>query len=446
MNKYLQFILMPLLYAAALLDQVHARGLRFGEGPGNVKELHEAMEKAFKVMQDNIKKTQDNVDLAIEQVRKEGTIYGETNKKLGEIGEEGRKLADSFKELRQQVLDVEQKMAKKIDQGDPRRMKSAAEIVAESDEYKACQKQGSTARHMDPVNIGSFHKTQIVNATGYQQPLVPPMIVPGIITPAQQRMTVRQLMPSATTTSNLIEYASEATFTSNARPQGDLSPGGIEGEIKAESAMTFTLTSTPVVTIAHWIPASRQVLSDAPMLQGHIGSRLMYGLVLEEEHEFLTGNGTAGTINGLVNQATAFTGGVTNATALDTILKAMLQVSLSFYEASGIVLNPIDWVNIMLLKDTQGRYLFTNPQDMVAARLWAKPVVPTVSMTLGKFLVGAFDLAAQIWDREDATIRISENVNDHFIRNMVAILCEERTALAVYRPTALIYGNVSNAG
>jgi len=67
-------------------------------------------------------------------------------------------------------------------------------------------------------------------------------------------------------------------------------------------------------------------------------------------------------------------------------------------------------------------------------------------MTQGKFLVGAFNLAAQIWDREDATIRISENVNDHFIRNLVAILCEERLALTVYRAAALVYGNTSHAG
>jgi HK97 family phage major capsid protein len=55
-------------------------------------------------------------------------------------------------------------------------------------------------------------------------------------------------------------------------------------------------------------------------------------------------------------------------------------------------------------------------------------------------------MAAQIWDREDATVRISENVNDHFIRNMVAILAEERLALAVYRSAALVYGNMSYAG
>jgi len=147
-----------------------------------------------------------------------------------------------------------------------------------------------------------------------------------------------------------------------------------------------------------------------------------------------------------VNQATAFSYGVTNQTAIDTLLKSMLQVSLSNYETSGFVLHPTDWINIILLKDTTNRYLFADPQNMTDNRIWGKPVVSTASMTLGSFLTGAFSLCAQIWDREDATVRVSENVNDHFVRNLVAILAEERLALTVYRASALVTGTLSHAG
>jgi HK97 family phage major capsid protein len=441
------FFSLPLLLLAALVEGHLFRRLAAWDtpAPADVKELHVAMEKAFKAMGDNIKRVQDTADNALEEVRKEGTIHGKTNEVLTELGTKGNELAEHFKEVRERVLAVEQKLAEKrgASQDTPR---TVADIVISSDQFKAAKAQGSSAQRMDPVEIGSFHKTQIINATGQNQPLVPSQRLDGIIVPAQQRLVIRDIIPQAVTSSNLIEYASEATFTSNARPQGDVSPGGIEGELKAESAMTFTLANTPVVTLAHWIPASRQVLSDAQFLQGHISTRLMYGLKLKEEADIITGTGAAGTINGLNNQATAFRGGVTNQTALDTLLKAMLQVSLSFYETSAFVLHPTDWTNIILLKDTTGRYLFADPQNMVEARVWAKPVVPTPSMTLGKFLCGAFNLAAQIWDREDATVRISENVNDHFIRNMVAILAEERLALTVYRPAAIVYGDVSNAG
>ena len=410
-----------------------------------LKAIEAAMKVAFDAMGENIKKVQDTADKALDEVKAEGTLHGKTNEKLTELTAIGKKLGEDYKAMEDRQRDIEQKLAgrKTLDDERP---KSILDSILQSDEFKACAAMGQSARVMGPVNIGSFHKTQIVNAEGQNQPLVPSQRVAGLIVPPQQRLTIRDIIPQAATMSNLIEYASEASFTSAAAPQGGGSPGNAEGELKAEAAMTFSLANAPVITLAHWIPASRQVLSDAAMLSGHITGRLIYGLKLEEEGELLTGTGAAGTLNGLVNQATAFTGGSTNQTALDTLLKARLQVSLSNFDASAIILHPTDWTDIVLLKDTTGQYLFSNPQDMTTPRLWALPVVPTVSMNVGNFLIGAFNLAAQIWDREDATVRISENVNDHFIRNLVAILAEERLALTVYRTTALVYGAVSNAG
>jgi len=110
------------------------------------------------------------------------------------------------------------------------------------------------------------------------------------------------------------------------------------------------------------------------------------------------------------------------------------------------VLNPIDWVGILLLKDTQGRYLFSDPHGMEAPRVWGKDVVPTQAMTQGQFLAGAFALAAEIFDREDATVRVAEQHADFFVRNMVAILAEERLAIAIYRPAAFVKGSISTPG
>lgn len=416
--------------------------------PGDLKSLEAAMEKAFKTMEEGLKKTQDLASNALEESRKYGTLEAKTNDKLNELGAEGKKTSEQLVKLRDEVLELAQKISVKP-AGSGAASKAIHEIVAESPQYKAARDTNQMAAVEFPSHLlridGS--KTQIVNATlDNDQPLVQAQRTPGLIVPAEQRLYIRDLLPQAMTGSNLIEFASEATSTSNARPQGDSSPGGVEGETFAESAMTFSLSNAAVVTMGHWIPASRQVLSDASLLQGHIGARLMYGLKLKEEQDMLTADGSAGKLNGLCNQAAAYSRGVTNDTILDTLLKAMLQVSLSNYEVSGYVLHPVDWYTAMLLKDTQNRYLFSDPQSMVQPRVWAKPVVASQSMTQGKFLAGAFNLGAQIWDRETATIRMSENVASHFIQNMVAILVEERLALTVYRSAAFVYGNTSHAG
>jgi len=119
-------------------------------------------------------------------------------------------------------------------------------------------------------------------------------------------------------------------------------------------------------------------------------------------------------------------------------------VTESEFSASGIVLNPRDWHNIALLKDNEGRYIFGGPQAFTSNIMWGLPVVPTKAQAAGTFTVGGFDMASQVWDRMDATVEVSREDRDNFVKNMLTILCEERLALAHYRPTAIIKGSFSS--
>ena len=60
-------------------------------------------------------------------------------------------------------------------------------------------------------------------------------------------------------------------------------------------------------------------------------------------------------------------------------------------------------------------------------------------------IVGNFANSATIYDRMTPVVLISTEDRDNFIRNAVTILCEERIALAVRRPEALIYGDYAAA-
>jgi len=438
-------VTLALLALGAIDFPTASAGILLAEGAAvDMKTLEAAVKKAMDAMQENIHKVQDTAMKALEEIRTEGTLHAATNKKLTEVGEAGNQLAADYKSLKDRMQDVEQKMAKKPAGGDDAQGKTAGQAFTESQEYKDMLARKEFKSY--PVTI---QRKTIANATGQNQPLVPADRLAGINMPALRRMTIRDLLPQIRTSGNLVEFCRELVFTNAAAPQYDTSSPTphAEGAPKAESNITFELDSEAVITLAHWIGASRQVLSDAPMLSGYIDSRLSYGLKLEEEDELLNSTGANGELNGLVGQATAFTGGATNQTTLDTIAKAFLQVTLSEYEASALVLNPGDWVTrVQLAKDTTGRYLFSDPHSMEQPRVWGKPVVPTQAMTLGSFLTGAFDLGAAIYDREDITIRVSDQHSDFFIKNLVAILCEERLALVVYRSAALVTGSVVFAG
>lgn len=401
--------------------------------PDELKEVQETLRKGLAEVKDH---TQQAIDKALDEVKRMSTLTTETNAELVKLGQKAT-------ELQARILDAEQKADAALKRGpvEAERPRSASDIIIASPEYKAAQALGGRARGMDPVAIKSFFgKTAIVNATGTDQPLVAPDRV-AFIMPSERQLTIRNLVPMGTTESNIVEFARENVFTNNAGPQ--YSSPNRENVAKNESGITFTNDNAPVVTISHWIPASRQVLSDAGMLRSYIDNRLTYGLKLEEEDEVLNGDGTGGTLDGLVSQATAYSGAVSGDQALDTLLRAMLQVTTgSEYVADGVVLSHVDWTDLLLLKDSQGRYLFGDPTGLRQPSVWGRPVVPTNSMPTNTFLVGAFALAAQLWDREEASVRISESHDDFFVKNMVAILCEERLALTVYRPAALVTGAI----
>lgn len=374
--------------------------------------------------------------------------HAELTKILAAQAEGMKSLQEHIVATRQRVLDLEQQRAKKPGGGNDFSADDTGELaglISASDGVKAFLAGNSQVCEIK-VPSRLLLKTQIINATGQNQPLVPADRQERIVFAPQRRLTIRGLFTQIPTDSNLIEIPSESSFTSNARPQGDASPGGIEGELKAESAMTFSLSTVPVVTIAHWIPASRQILSDAPRLGAHLASRLTYGLALEEENEMLTGDGTAGTMNGLNNQATAFSAGATNQTRLDTLAKAANQLAVGSYEPSGFILHPTDWLNCQLEKDTAGRYVLGDPGAATMPSLWGLPVVPTASQTQGKFTVLDAQRAGWIADREEAIVRVAEQHSDFFVRNLVAILAENRVALVIENASAIVYGDIATAG
>jgi HK97 family phage major capsid protein len=215
--------------------------------------------------------------------------------------------------------------------------------------------------------------------------------------------------------------------------------------VKGESALDFGLSYSPVQTLAHWIPASRQVVEDAQSLAAYLNSRLLYMLKLKEENELLNGTGSGSNLSGLITNATAFDTSYTTVatdTFIDVIGHAIVQVEEnSNLEADAVIMNPLDWHMVTLIKTgTTNEYIYSDPHSAQQPRLWGKPVVVTKSMARGQFLAGNFAMAAAIWDRNAATVELSREHDDFFVRNLVALLCEERLSLTVFRSDALVVG------
>lgn len=309
----------------------------------------------------------------------------------------------------------------------------------ESEEFKNFTAK-TTPRGRIDMTFQAAITTVTTDTDGAAGDLVQTTRVPGIIAPPNRRMTVRDLLTQGRMDGGALEYVKETGFTNSAAPTA-------EAGKKPESTMKFDLVSTTAKVIAHFVKASRQILDDASQLASYIDGRLRYGLSYVEEGQLLNGDGTGQNLLGIIPQATAFAAPFDPAgteTGIDNIRLAMLQATLAEYPSSGIVMHPSDWARIELLKDTTGRYLIGNPQGVIGATLWGLPVVQTQAIAVDKFLTGAFQLGAQIFDRWQARVEVATENEDDFVKNLVTILAEERLALAVYRPEAFVYGDFGN--
>lgn len=265
--------------------------------------------------------------------------------------------------------------------------------------------------------------------------LVPADRIPGIVTPAQRVLTVRDLIAPGKTKAGSVEFVQETGFTNNAAPVAETTQ-------KPYSDITFDLKTAPVRTIAHLFKISKQMLDDVDGLISYLDLRGTTGLKLKEEQQLLFGSGTGQNILGLIPQATAFDDSLRKAgdTRVDTIRRAIQQVRRAEYTATGIVMNPDDLAELELTKDAGGNYIIVDPVEGGQGRIWRLPIVDTTAMPAGEFLVGALATAAQVFDRQQVTFEISTENDKDFETNMATARIEERLALAVYRPESLVTG------
>jgi HK97 family phage major capsid protein len=254
-----------------------------------------------------------------------------------------------------------------------------------------------------------------------------------IVAPVQRRLTVRDLIPSIPVTAGSVQYTRETSFTNLAAPQS-------EGTLKAESAMVFSLQTTPIITVAHFVKTSLQVLSDTAGLMQHISSRLLFGLALAEENQLLKGSGVGNNLQGLYTGATSYNRTTSGDSKIDALRRAITQLQDTDYQPTGIVTHPFDWEAISLKKDSTGQYIAGSPVGTNRPQLWNLPVIATSAMTAGTFLVADFPQSALVFDREQDRLDVSTEDVDNFEKNMATIRAEARLGLALLRTGGLVKG------
>lgn len=331
--------------------------------------------------------------------------------------------------------------------------KSFGDQFIESDAYKSQREKGFSGKYSSGLveletkaTLTEGDNPLLGGGTpGTGGALVPIDQRPGVQPTLFERLTVADLLASATTVSNAIHYVEETVATNAA---------GVveEGEDKPESALEFDFVQQPVKKIATFLPTTDEMMEDAPAIRGFINGRLSLFVQMEEEEQLLHGAGGSNFLGLMprVPPANEFVqSDAVDPNNADHIYAALSAARRSFLEPDGIVINPDDWEALRLLKDDNGMYIagspFSTGPGEPTERLWGKRVVVTEAMIAGAALVGAFSTAAQVFRRSGLTVEASNSHEDFFQKNLTAIRAEERLALAVYRPQSFAIADLGYA-
>jgi HK97 family phage major capsid protein len=377
-------------------------------------------------------------DEAMAEVKAKGELAATTKAEVDKLLVEQTTLKGKLNEVQARLTAAEQEIVRRPGDRSATARKSIGAQLVEDDKFKAFVSPGSggvRGKHRFTVKAAITS----VNYPATEPSIVEPQRLPGTLEALKQRLFVRDLIPIGQTGAPAIFWVKQTGFTNAARVVS-------EGTRKPESTIVYEGQMTPVTTIAHTFKASKQILDDFAQLRSDIDREMRYGLKYAEEQELLFGDGSGIHLLGIIPQAEDYNPAfnVPHHNRIDDIRLAMLQSQLARLPASGIVMHFIDWARAELTKDTNGQYIFANPLRLAGSTLWGLPVVPTeIPDFEDNFLVGAFGGGAQIYDREEMNVEIATENEDDFVKNMITGRCEERVALAVFRPEAFIYGPFS---
>jgi HK97 family phage major capsid protein len=344
----------------------------------------------------------------------------------------------------------------------PRKGETLGQAFVKSDAYQGLLKQATGGRFGDRQRIQSDPFAAKALVTGVSDTSGGALVVNDNIglqvglDAFKRPLNLLDIITKGNTDSDAIEYVRVTSTTNNAAPVAEATTAALPtqnestgplinaagGGYKPESGLALAKVSTTVKTIAHWIPATKRALADAGQVRTLIDEFLRYGLAEELEDQVMNGDGTGENFEGIATvsgtQSQAF-----DTDILTTLRKAKTKVrTVGRSRATAYAMNPADWEKIDLLQDNEARYYFGGPAREGQPTLWGLPVVESEAIVEGAPWVGAWNKAV-LWRREQANVSVTDSHADFFIRNLVAILGEERDAFGCLQPNAFVEADIT---
>jgi HK97 family phage major capsid protein len=247
--------------------------------------------------------------------------------------------------------------------------------------------------------------------------------------------------------SNAITYLVEGDV------EGDFGTVG-EGGTKPQFHVKDPTTKTDSLKkIAGLIQITDEMSEDAQFWISEINERGLYMLALAEEGQLLNGSGSGNNLDGLLNRGVQTASATDEDDNPDSLFRAMTQIQTKTgLSADGLVIHPADYQRLRLAKDANSQYYgggffqgpYGNGNLNEQQPVWGLRTVVSSAVDEGQALVGAFKAAATVYRKGGVRVESTNSHAETFASNINTTRIEERLALAVRVPKAVVEVTLSD--
>lgn len=336
---------------------------------------------------------------------------------------------DDRDEVGGQAKSLGEHFIKSVTKDDLQRVKTISGAVAAAPEFKASGDTQGTPSSLAPW-LTTYDRT-VVRA--FRRPVVSDILGSGSLGAGSNAVTY------------LVEGSVEGDFTTVAA-----------GGAKPQFHMTDpTQVTDALKKIAGFLKFTDEMVEDAAFWVSEINQRGLYLLALAEENQLLNGDGTGSNVLGLLNRDGIQTeSAADNTDNAEALFRAMSKVQTETgLTADGVIINPADYEALRLGKDGNGQYFgggYFQGQYGNGSLEWQPPVwglrtVVSAAASAGTAVVGAFGTAATVYRKGGVRVETTNSHASDFTSNLITTRIEERIALAVRYPKAVVDVTLSDA-
>lgn len=243
------------------------------------------------------------------------------------------------------------------------------------------------------------------------------------------------LLPVVPTSSDVVRYFSQDTFTDNTANAGQL--GALN-----KSDLTWSSKIAVVTKIGHHIVVAKETLEDDAAVAALINREGVRGVREEIEEQLLAASQVTGKLSSVVAAATASTYTAAEG-VLAGIRKAKTVAENAGLPADLVIVTPAtrEAIDMLALPDNGGvGYFAGGPTSVFGMR-----IVTSYRLPAGVTFVVGSTQAITLRSRAGVTVETTDSHNDYFVKDGVTIKVTSRLAVQNVRPAAWVKGSVATA-